>query len=54
MLFWSLKFPNSHEIWKYKVFGSKTKQNVSLIHIEYHVMCIMICIVLHKINDIEP
>ncbi len=30
------------------------KQNVSLIHITYHFMCIMICIVTHKINDIEP
>ncbi len=31
-------------------FLSKNKQNVSLIHIEYRLMCI----ILHKIDDIEP
>ncbi len=38
-IFWSLKFPSSCEICGYiKFFLSKTKQNVLLIHIEYHVM----------------
>ncbi len=55
MSFWSLKFTNSSEICGYiKYLGSKTRQNVSFIHIEYHFMCIMICIVWLKIKDTEP
>ncbi len=39
-------YPSSHEICGYiKFFGSKTRQNVLLIHIEYHFMCIVICMV---------
>ncbi len=54
-IFWSLIFRNSHEICEYiKKFGLKIRQHVSLIHIEYRFMCIMICIILLKINDIEP
>ncbi len=37
-----------------KFFGYKTRQNISLIHIEYCFMCIVICIVSLKINDIKP
>ncbi len=33
---------------------SKTRQNVSLIHIEYRFMCIVICIISLKTNDTEP
>ncbi len=43
LLFWSLKFPNSNEIdrhWTYQGFWSKTRQNVSLIHIEYHIISV--------------
>ncbi len=57
LIFRSLKFPNiySHEICGYiKFIWSKTKQNVFLIHIEYHFMCIVICIISLKINDTEP
>ncbi len=54
-IFWSLKYSNSHEICGYmKLFWPKTRQNVSLIHFEYHFMCIVICIVWLKINDTEP
>ncbi len=51
MLFWSL-FPSN--LCTYEFFWSKTRQNILLIHIKYHFMCIMICIISHKINDIEP
>ncbi len=45
-IFWSLKYLNSREICGYiKFFLSKIRQNVSLIHIEYRFMCIVICIV---------
>ncbi len=37
-----------------KLFWSKTRQNVLLIHIEYPFMCIVVCIVSHKIKDTEP
>ncbi len=54
-IFWSLKYSNSYEICGYiKFFLSKTRQNVSLIHIEYCFMCIVICIISLKINDTEP
>ncbi len=53
--FWLLKFTNFWEICGYiKFFGSKTRQNVLLIHDEYHFMCILICIISLKINDTEP
>ncbi len=55
MVFMSLKFPNSYAICAHiKFFGSKTKQNVSLIHIKYRFMCMTICIVSHKINILSP
>ncbi len=41
-------------LWIDQVFGSKTRQNVSLIHIEYCFLSIMICNVSLKINDREP
>ncbi len=54
-IFWSLNFPNFHEICGHiKFYWSKTRQNVSLVHIEYHSMCTVICIVSLKINDTEP
>ncbi len=54
-IFYSLKFPNSHEICgNINFFWAKIRQNVSLIHIEYRFMCIIICIVLLKLNDTEP
>ncbi len=35
-------------------FWSKTRQNVSLIFIQYHFMCIVTGFVSLKINDKEP
>ncbi len=40
-------------LWTYQAFWSKIK-NVSLIHIEYFFMCIVIFIVLLKINNLDP
>ncbi len=37
-----------------KFILSKSIQNVLLIHIEYRFMCIVICILSLKINDMEP
>ncbi len=54
-IFWSLKYPNPCEICGYiKFFWSKTRKNISLVHIEYRFKYIMICIISLKINDTEP
>ncbi len=45
------KFP--WNLWIYQIFWSKTRKNVLLIRIGYRLMCIVICIVLLKINDTE-
>ncbi len=54
-VFWSLKFTISHNICRYiNFFDLKPgKMYLSTIHIDYHFMCIAICIVLLKLNDIE-
>ncbi len=46
------KFP--WNLWTYQDFWSKTRQIIFLIHIKYRFMCIMICIISHKINDKKP
>ncbi len=53
-VFWSMKFPKSHEIFvDIKIFYLKQDNIVSLICIEYQFMCIIILIVLLKINYLE-
>ncbi len=51
--YFDIEIPKSP--WKLSInqcFWSKTKQNVSLIHIEYRFMCIVICIESLKMNDV--